>query len=206
MSAVTSIRFSEKRLDASAEKLDEYLNKIAVGDRGALAAIYQATSECVYGYALSILKDPHDAQDVMQDCYLSIYSSAHLYQSQGKPMAWILTIVRNLCLKNIRGKNRTVSIDEDEQTPDPRESSELNDENQNTDFQGGSELSIEDRMTLSSCMQLLGDEERQIVVLHAVSGLKHREIASLMGLPLSTVLSKYHRAIKKLKDAWEKGE
>lgn len=191
MSADVSVRFSGNRLDASAEKLDEYLNHIAAGDREALAAIYQATSECVYGYALSILKDPNDAQDVMQDCYLSIYSSAHLYQSQGKPMAWILTIVRNLCLKNMRGRTKTVSIDDEDRTPDLPENTGL---------------SVEDRMTLSFCMRKLGDEERQIVVLHAVSGMKHREIASLMNLPLSTVLSKYHRAIKKLKNAWEKGE
>ena len=42
------------------------------------------------------------------------------------------------------------------------------------------------------------EQEQQIVVLHAVSGFRHREIASLLSLPLSTVLSKYHRAIKKL--------
>ena len=47
----------------------------------------------------------------------------------------------------------------------------------------------------------LSEEEwdRRIVVLHAVTGLKHREIAQLLELPLATVLSKYHRALKKLK-------
>ncbi len=51
----------------------------------------------------------------------------------------------------------------------------------------------------------LGAEEGQIVLLHAVTGLKHREIAQLLELPLSTVLSKYHRGLKKLK-ALMKGE
>ena len=51
----------------------------------------------------------------------------------------------------------------------------------------------------------LGAEERQIVLLHAVAGLKHREIAQLLELPLSTVLSKYHRGLKKLR-AQMKGE
>ena len=45
----------------------------------------------------------------------------------------------------------------------------------------------------------LSDGERQIVALHAVAGLRHRQIAALLELPLSTVLSKYARAIKKLK-------
>jgi RNA polymerase sigma-70 factor (ECF subfamily) len=48
-------------------------------------------------------------------------------------------------------------------------------------------------------MKHLSDQERQIVVLHAVSGLKHREIAAALNLPLPTVLSKYNRALKKLK-------
>ena len=46
-------------------------------------------------------------------------------------------------------------------------------------------------MTLEALLSALGDEERQIVTLHALTGLKHREIAQVLGLPLATVLSKY---------------
>ena len=53
-------------------------------------------------------------------------------------------------------------------------------------------------------LTVLSDTERQIVVLHAVSGFKHREIAACLELPLATVLSKYHRAIKKMKTNLEK--
>ena len=55
-----------------------------------------------------------------------------------------------------------------------------------------------DRLVLEAALKALGDEERQIVLLHAVSGLKHREIAADLGLPLSTVLSRYNRSLKKL--------
>ena len=48
-------------------------------------------------------------------------------------------------------------------------------------------------------MEALSDEERQIVALHALSGFRHREIAEVLELPLATVLSKYHRALKKLR-------
>ncbi|MFR3365625.1 MAG: RNA polymerase sigma factor [Christensenellales bacterium] len=44
------------------------------------------------------------------------------------------------------------------------------------------------------------------MILHAVGGMKHRETAELLGLPLATVLSKYSRAIKKLKSKLEKRE
>ena len=57
----------------------------------------------------------------------------------------------------------------------------------------------EDRALLEQALGTLEEQARRIVLLHAVTGLKHREIAQLLELPLATVLSKYHRALKKLK-------
>ncbi len=54
-------------------------------------------------------------------------------------------------------------------------------------------------MVLKSALEILKEDERQIVLLHASAGLKHREIAADLQMPLATVLSKYNRAIKKLK-------
>ena len=63
----------------------------------------------------------------------------------------------------------------------------------------------EDRHLLQTALATLSDEERRVILLHAVSGLKHREIAAVLELPLPTVLSKYHRALKKLR-AFVKGD
>jgi RNA polymerase sigma-70 factor (ECF subfamily) len=54
-------------------------------------------------------------------------------------------------------------------------------------------------MVLLTVLEILNDQERAIILLHAVSGLTHREIANDLVLPLSTVLSKYHRGLKKLR-------
>lgn len=54
------------------------------------------------------------------------------------------------------------------------------------------------RHVLRAALSVLSEQERQVVMLHAVTGLKHREIAQLLELPLATVLSKYRRALKKL--------
>ena len=67
------------------------------------------------------------------------------------------------------------------------------------------DVSPEDRQVLQDALARLGAEERRIILLHAVAGLKHRETAQLLELPLSTVLSKYHRGLKKLR-ALMKGE
>ncbi len=162
------------------EQLDSLLHDVASGSTDALSKLYMHTKVSVYAFALSLLKNPQDAEDVLQDTYIHIWNGAGGYQSHGKPMAWILTVAKNLCRKRLQTNSRTVSIGEFwESLP--------------------AHMSPDDRLTLDYCLKQLAEEERQIVVLHAVSGIKHREIASLLELPLSTVLSKYHRAIKKMR-------
>ena len=167
----------------NAKQLDQWIAEIASGDTGALANLYQETSPSVYAYALSVLKNSHDAEDALHDCYLNIWTAASSYRSSGKPMAWIMTITKNLCRKQLRSRSRTERLPEE----DWKNSLE------------STEMTADDKVVLRQCMETLSDIERQIVVLHAVSGFKHREIAAHLELPLATVLSKYHRAIKKMK-------
>ena len=166
------------------QNLDEYILNMAAGDSSALAALYEETSPAVYGFALSILKNRQDAEDVLQECFISAYGGAGGYSSHGKPMAWLLTIARNLCMQKLRERKRTSDIPE---------------EDWERYLESLERVTPEDKIVLEQCMKLLTDEERQIVVLHAVGGFKHREIAELTELPLPTVLSKYSRAIKKLR-------
>ena len=168
----------------NAPELEAYLEQIAQGDLAAMSSLYTATSAAVYGFSLSILKDVEDAKDVLQDTYLRIHGAAAGYRPRGKPMAWILTIAKNLARMKLREGGRRVW---------------LNDDQWERTFGENPHATTEDRMLLTSAMQLLADMERQIVMLHAVAGLKHREIAELLQTPLSTVLSKYHRAIQKLR-------
>lgn len=180
MICLTSV--NEIRTDS--QNLDEYILNMAAGDSSALAAFYEETSPAVYGFALSILKNRHDAEDVLQECFISAYGGAGGYSSHGKPMAWLLTIARNLCMQKLRERKRTSDIPE---------------EDWERYLESLERVTPEDKIVLEQCMKLLTDEERQIVVLHAVGGFKHREIAELTELPLPTVLSKYSRAIKKLR-------
>lgn len=57
----------------------------------------------------------------------------------------------------------------------------------------------EDKIVLKSALSILSEEERNIILLFAVSGMKHTEIAKNLNIPLSTELSKYHRGLKKLR-------
>ncbi|MBP3304399.1 MAG: RNA polymerase sigma factor [Oscillospiraceae bacterium] len=163
---------------------DDLIAAVAEGSADAMARLYKQAGTSVYAFALSVLKNSQDAEDVLHDCFISIHAAAGSYRAKGKPMAWILTIAKNLCLKRLREQSRTV---------------QLNPEDWKDYVDGNPAVTADDKVVIRACMEQLSDEERQIVVLHAVSGFKHREIASLLNLALPTVLSKYNRAIKKLK-------
>lgn len=162
--------------------LDTLLTRIARGDREALTALYNELHGAIYGYAYSLVGNKHDAEDVLHDCFLAIVKSVGGYQSNGTPKAWIFTIAKNLCLQKLRERKKA-------DLPTPEEWSTLPDKDDTAD----------DRLTVRACLTQLSEEDRQIVVLHAVSGFRHREIAAFLDMPLSTVLSKYNRALKKLK-------
>lgn len=182
---------AEQEREQTPAHIEACIKQIASGDRAALAELYSGSKSAVYGFALSIVKNSKDAEDVLQDTFLKIWSAAEGYRSMGKPMAWILTITRNLATSKLRERGKTTEMPEDEQlydmTHDPS-------------------FGIEQKVVLEAAMRKLGDDERQIVMLHAVSGLKHTEIAGILSLPLSTVLSKYSRARKKLQIYLEEGK
>ena len=161
------------------------------GDKDALADLYSRTRPAVYGFALSIVKNAHDAEDILHDACLQVWNAAGGYRRQGKPMAWVLTITRNLAISRLREHGRTEPlVQEDWQDR----------------LADNPAVTHEDRMMLEAVLSALSDEERQIVTLHALTGLRHREIAALLGLPLPTVLSKYSRALKKLQLAWKEAD
>ena len=125
----------------------------------------------------------------MQDTFLKIRSAAHLYKPQGKPMAWIFTITKNVCLMMYRKRQHIVRLSEVSEEPDL----------------GLDQIeNLEDRMTLEKAFAVLPEDSCRIIMLHAVSGMKHREIAELLNMPISTVLSKYNRGIKKLRTELER--
>lgn len=181
----------DKKYDYNNEELDSCLKRIADKNEEALAELYYQTSAAVYSFALSILRHVHDAEDVLQECYIAVYQAAGGYRSAKKPMAWILTIARNLCLQKLRQQKKIADASEDEWEkfmPD------------------NGNITSEERILLKEALKQLSSEELQIVVLHLVSGFKHREIAQFLEMPLATVLSKYHRALKKLKKNYLQGE
>lgn len=178
---VSSTKESQKA-SCFEKDVENCIMRLARNDISAMEQLYPLVKNQVYGFALSILKSKYDSEDAMQECFIKIYRSASLYRSKGKPLAWILTITKNLCYEILSKKNRTVDCNESEERAD------------SNDYIN----KADDKMVLKACMKILTPEERQIVYLHALCETKHKDIAKLLNIPISTALSKYNRAIKKI--------
>ena len=185
---LAALRAEEEKISGMDAYLDECIAKIANKSADALPDLYRETSTAVFGYALSILKSRHDAEDVLHDAFVQVYQSAGQYRSSGKPMAWILTITRNLCMQKFRRDSKVIDLPSDD-----------------WEFYLESKegMSVEEKLLVKKCMSSLPTEDLQIVILHAVAGYKMKEIAEMLGIPLSTVLSKHSRALKKLRQSLE---
>ncbi len=169
-------------------RLERYLREIANDNMTSLKLLYEETSAGVYSFTLSMLNNREDAEDALQDVYLSIHKSAHLYEPMGRPMEWIMTVTRNICISKIRDRNKIKQLD---------------DQSKPIEFPDISHS--EDRILINEALKILTDEERKVITLHSVAGLKHSEIATVLGIPSATVRSKYRRALKKLRQYLTKG-
>lgn len=181
----------ECRQATAPERLEPLMLRMQAGEQAALAELYRRIRTAVYGLALSYLKHTHDAEDVTQDTFVRVWERIPQYQPRGTPLAWVLTIARNLSLMKLRERGKTEELE-----PEAWERIAVD----------SPLVTAEDRQVLQAALAALSDEERQVVTLHAVTGWKHKEIAALLELPLSTVLSKYRRALQKLRAILEGGE
>ena len=170
--------------------LDEYLIKLKRGDNDAFDGIYHLTKRGVFSLVLSIVKNPYVAEDLMQDTYLKIKEKILYYKDGTNGYAWILTIARNLSLNYLNKNNKVDVLD----TTEHEYLTASTDKN----------FTKDDMPIFKLAKQHLNDFELQVVVLYAVYGYKHREIASLLNKPLGSVLWTYNNSIKKLQKILKK--
>lgn len=177
---------SERSMEYSRLEDDRLLSYVSAGDEAAFHQLYLNTARAVYGYILSFLKNPQDAEEVMQETYLKVWTVAEDYESQGKPLAWMFTIARNLCYMRFRQQKNQADVSiYDLQEQEPGEPCRQIEQ-------------APEKMVLLAALERLKEEERRIVLLHEAGGMKYREIAESLEMPLATVLSKHRRAIKKM--------
>jgi RNA polymerase sigma-70 factor, ECF subfamily len=145
--------------------------------------------DAAYNLARWLLRHDHDAEDAVQEAFLRAYRAFDRFRG-GDGRAWLLTIVRNVCFTQLR-RDR------------PERAREVFDD----DLHGGTLDPGEVNATawretktaqLQQALESLAPEFREVIVLHEIEGLAYREIATVAGIPIGTVMSRLARARHKL--------
>lgn len=193
--------------DRAAEALDLWMSQTALGDRRAFEALYKATSGTLLAIVVRIVGDRGQAEDVLQEVYVTVWRSASSYNSSlGRPMTWLMSIARNRAIDSLRRQQRqpeTVSRYAAGSEGDA-ESDLLA---QVPDTAAGPLALLEqavEQHTLTQCMQGLVDKQRASLALAYYDGLSHTEVADQLAQPLGSVKSWIRRGLQSLRDCLER--
>jgi RNA polymerase sigma factor (sigma-70 family) len=159
-------------------------------DRARFEALVLPHLDAAFNLARWMLRNPADAQDVTQEALLRAYRFFHTFRA-GNARAWLLQIVRNSCYTWLQKKDNWDDVDELEEGLLPTEK-----------FTPESlAIASSDRRRLAAALEQLSASFREVLVLRELEGCSYKEIATITGRPLGTVMSALARARKQLKDA-----
>lgn len=175
----------------------EELEALRNGSREAYNSLVDMYSEKIFNFALNILQNTEDAEDITQETFVTIYQSVSQFKGDSKLSTWIYTIALNKCREHLRKKSRKkrfaffTTIDKiDNESPFERAHF----------MHPGIELENQERASiLFEAINALPENQRMAFSLHKLENVPYEEIATIMNTSLSSVESLIFRARKTLK-------
>ena len=168
------------------ERSDKALIAAAnAGDRAAFEALYLRYRDWVYSLALRFCNDHHDACDVLQETFLYFLGKFPGFELRCQLKTFLYPAVRNLSIKRSQKRRKMDSVDALALDPE-----------------GGVDASTEmdPRQRLAHRVKGLPEAQREVVLLRFADDLDLQEIAEALHVPLGTVKSRLHHALKKLRN------
>jgi RNA polymerase sigma-70 factor (ECF subfamily) len=182
--------------EAETEQLRGWLVATAAGDRQAFERLYHGTSAKLFGVCLRILRERGEAEEVLQDVYLTIWRKAAQYDAhQARPTTWLAMIARNRAIDRLRADRpgrAAVPIDF---------AAELTD--QEASATALAERASEDRR-LRDCLGELSREQRTAIRVAFFEGCTYEELAQRCATPLGTIKSWIRRGLIRLRDCMQR--
>ena len=179
---------------SSINDIEDWIGRMALGDRAAFTSIYSATSAKLFGVVLRILNDRAEAEDVLQEVFVKIWRNADRYAAGGySPMTWLIAIARNQAIDRIRArKPRSEAIDEAfqlaDQTPGPEAQT----------------IAASERRLIDGCLGELDDAKAGAVRGAYLEGYSYEELSAHFDVPLNTMRTWLRRSLMKLKECLER--
>jgi len=172
------------------------LTRAGGGDRQALRFVYEATSAKLFGIVLRILKDRSEAEDVLQEVYLTIWQKGAAFDSsRASPISWLAAIARNRAIDRLRSGSqlrRSAPLDEAAEIADlaPLVSDRLEAEGESR--------------KLSGCLDELEARQGQAIRATFMDGFTYEQLAESANVPLGTMKSWIRRGLMRLKECLER--
>lgn len=190
---------SESSRDAQTAQLAGLLGQCALKNQRAFRELYALTAPKLFGVALRILRRQDWAEEVLQECYMSVWNHAGDYAvGKSAPLTWMTSIVRNRCLDWLRRPQQEATGDEYEVAVDA-----WRDEKPGPVEQL---MAAGDAAALARCLELLEGRQRQSIMLAFFHGMSHSQVAGHMKEPLGTVKTWVRRGLERLKGCLQGAE
>src|SRR5437868_6773916 len=184
---------------------EELLSQFRHGQTEAFGVLLRRYERELYGYLRRYLGDSELAEDVFQNTFLALCQKSGQYEA-GRPVRpWLYTIATHQAIDALRrnGRHQALSLDERREA-DP--AGELQGLVESLEGRGPGPLDAvsaeERRERVRAAVDALPDFLRQVVILAYYQGLKYREVADALDIPVGTVKSRLHAALVKLQEAW----
>jgi RNA polymerase sigma-70 factor (ECF subfamily) len=174
------------------------------GDRQLFAMLVQRYERELYNYLRRYLGDAELAEDVFQMAFFMVHRKCDQFEPGRRFRPWVYAIATNAAIDAQRREKRHKATSLDHyrpQTPDEPRLSNLLTSNDPDPFVEASRL--ESGEWVQQAMDGLSDQMRDVVNLVYFQGLKYREAAETLNIPVGTIKSRLHAAVQKLYDYWQ---
>ncbi len=160
------------------------INKVAQGDQQALGTLYDRFAGLVNGLALRLLRDPADAEDVVQTVFIQVWRHADQYDPRrGAPEAWLTVLARTRALDQLRRRAHRREAQPD--GPGPRAATASG--------------SLAEQIAVRTALARLPEMERRTLELAYFDGLSQTEIAANLSTPVGTVKTRTRNGMIRLR-------
>ena len=162
----------------------------------ALAELYERYSAMVFAVASRVLRDKRDAEEVLQDVFLSLWRTAGRYDPDlGSLGTYLLTLTRNASLSRLRARAARAQVLDDDDIHDP--------DGQFARQTAARQPDLTERVVVQAALATLAPDERRLLEGAFFDGLTYEDLAERAGLPLGSVKSRIRRALIKLRGRLE---
>jgi len=173
------------------------LGEIARGDRDAFARFYDLHAALVHTFALRILRERGEAEEVVQDVFVQVWRQAETYSAdRGTPEAWLITLTRSRGIDKLRSRRRRDEMARPADNPDRLPAPAVAE---------SATGQAEARATLGGALADLPAAQRSVLELAYFDGLTQSEIAARLGEPLGTVKTRMRSGLERLRGALSVG-